>query len=296
MKVVINHVKLPFLDDCLSLRLYTCKKNFCVETSWPVPVIIMCHDFGGIQDMLLPEIAKFFALGGFVSVTFDYRGFGDSTGERGRLTVSHQQEDIRAVLSWVRNNPLMDEKRIGLWGTGLGGGHALCVAYRNAQVSCVVSQMPIIDGPAQVTNGMSNEARQALLTELQERAERKRIDEKELWVSISRLINDPLSRQFLFEQRKAFPGMVTRMPYLTLHELCHYRAIPFATGVHQPTLLIMAEHDHLTQMAQIHEVYGELNGIKYLYRVSGAGRYDLYRSPWREEALAAQLSWFNTHL
>lgn len=62
------------------------------------------------------SVAQAFARDGFVVVTFEYRGFGDSSGERGRLAVA----DIRAVLRWVRNNPVLDEQRLGLWGTGLG--------------------------------------------------------------------------------------------------------------------------------------------------------------------------------
>lgn len=296
MNVVITQMKLPFLDDFLALRLYACQEQSGNDGAWPAPVIVMCHDFCGVQEMLLPEVAHTFARAGYVIVTFDYRGFGESTGERGRLVVARQQEDIRAVINWVHNNPLLDESRIALWGTGLGGGHALCVAYGNVRVCCVVSQMPMLDGPAIVTRGMNTGTRQVFLKELQERAVRQRIDDKELWVSVSRLIHDPASRNFFLQQRRACPAMVSRMPYLTLHELCHYRASPFAAGIHQPTLLIMGEYDHLTSMEQVDEVYEGLNGIRYLYRVAGAARYDLYRAPWREEVLAAQLDWFKVHI
>lgn len=294
MSVAVSYVTLPFLEDVLVLRVYT--RTEATVCDCPAPVIVLCHGFVGGQGILLQKVAEAFARDGFVVVTFDYRGFGDSGGERGRLTVAGQQADIRAVLRWVRNNPVLDERRIGLWGTGLGGGHALCVAYRNPQVRCVVSQMPVLNGEALVTRGMASGERASFLQGLEERAHQMRIDGKELWVSVSRLIQDRASLQFFLQQRRASPDMCNRMPYLTLHELCHFQALPFAKGVVQPTLLVMAGHDHLTPDGQVRAVYDALAGIKSLYTVSGAGHYDLYRPPWCDEALLAQRAWFQAHL
>jgi pimeloyl-ACP methyl ester carboxylesterase len=294
MGVAVSHVTLPFLEDALVLRVYT--RTEATVCHCPAPVIVMCHGFVGVQGMLLPEVAQAFARDGFVVVTFDYRGFGESRGERGRLTVTSQQADIREVLRWVRNNPVLDERRIGLWGTGLGGGHALCVAYRNPQVRCVVSQMPVLDGEALVTRGMSSGDRASFLQELEELEVRRLIDGKELWVSVSRLIQDRAPLQFFLQQLRASPDMCNWMPYLTLHELRHFQVSPFACGVEQPTLMVMAEHDHLTPDGQVRAVYDALAGIKSLFGVSGAGHYDLYRAPWRDEALLTQRAWFQAHL
>lgn len=49
------------------------------------PVIILCHGFGGIREILLPDFSEAFTRAGFSTITFDYRDFGDSDGERGRL-------------------------------------------------------------------------------------------------------------------------------------------------------------------------------------------------------------------
>lgn len=49
------------------------------------PLIILCHGFCGIRNVLLPCFANAFTEAGFATITFDYRGFGESDGERGRL-------------------------------------------------------------------------------------------------------------------------------------------------------------------------------------------------------------------
>lgn len=86
-----------------------------------VPAIILCHGFCGIQELLLPAFAEAFVNAGFAAVTFDYRGFGASEGERGRLVPALQIEDILAVSRWVQTHPQIDSERIGLWGTSFGG-------------------------------------------------------------------------------------------------------------------------------------------------------------------------------
>lgn len=62
------------------------------------PLIILCHGFCGIRNVLLPCFANAFTEAGFATITFDYRGFGESDGERGRLVPAMQTEDIISVM------------------------------------------------------------------------------------------------------------------------------------------------------------------------------------------------------
>ncbi|MGY2947425.1 alpha-beta hydrolase superfamily lysophospholipase [Ewingella americana] len=53
------------------------------QTGENLPAILLCHGFCGIQEILLPAFVKAFVDAGFAAVTFDYRGFGASGGEKG---------------------------------------------------------------------------------------------------------------------------------------------------------------------------------------------------------------------
>lgn len=44
------------------------------------PAILLCHGFGGKRAHLDYSYAPRFAQAGFIAVTFDYRGWGDSDG------------------------------------------------------------------------------------------------------------------------------------------------------------------------------------------------------------------------
>ncbi|GJH97008.1 hypothetical protein ECZC10_48560 [Escherichia coli] len=50
-----------------------------------------------------------------MTITFDYRGFGDSDGERGRLIPEMQIDDIVTVINWAKEQPFIDKERVGLW-------------------------------------------------------------------------------------------------------------------------------------------------------------------------------------
>ena len=60
---------------------------------------------------------------------FDYRRFGESTGEpRQHINPWDQIEDYRNALGFAETLPGIDRKRTGIWGISYSGGHALVAA------------------------------------------------------------------------------------------------------------------------------------------------------------------------
>ncbi|HIE4798789.1 TPA: alpha/beta hydrolase [Serratia marcescens] len=291
--VQVTPVVLPFLHDTLALRVYSTP---CEVRVYPVPVVVLCHGFCGVQRLLLPAVARRFAASGYTVVTFDYRGFGESSGERGRLTLARQQEDIRAVLYWIAKNPLFDETRIGLWGTSLGGVNAVCVAAHNPLVKCVISQMPFADGFTLLTAKMDDDERHNFITSLAAMEERRRVVGKELWFSPARILKDASSQAFFKRYKQDFPEIETRIPFLTTNEMLSARPVLFAGKVTQPTLVTLAECDEVNPPAQGKQLFDALAGRKSLHVVEGAGHYQLYDSPFQEQALAVQCAWLQEHM
>jgi dienelactone hydrolase len=108
---------------------------------------------------------------GVVAMAIDYRGWGKSGAfiyvadnvrwddrlrfsqhtakvrlRRKRLVPAAQITDIRNAITWIQGEPGVDRTRIGVWGTDLGGGHAITTAGIDARVKAVVAQVPIIEG------------------------------------------------------------------------------------------------------------------------------------------------------
>lgn len=294
LDVTVSEISIPFAEASLAVRVYT-QSGVTVLTS-PHPVVVLCHGFCGVQGFLLPDIARGFARDGWVAVTFDYRGFGESGGERGLITPRRQQEDILAVLRWVRFNPVLDEQRLALWGVGLGGGYVLAVAARLPWVRCVVTQMPMLEGESLVMGAIHEKARDAFLQTIRERALQRRISGGDLWVPMMRLLHDPASRQFVLNHREQFPDIAMRIPYSTLDALLDFRPLLFARDVRQPTLVVAAELDTLTPVPQVRRLYRTLGGKRRLCVVKGCGHYALYESPESSRVLNAQRNWLARHL
>ena len=78
---------------------------------------------------------------------FDYRCFGDSTGEPRQLaSPPRHRQDYVAAIACARGLDGVDPGRIVLWGTSWSGGHAAQVASRDPRVAAVISQNPDLDG------------------------------------------------------------------------------------------------------------------------------------------------------
>lgn len=115
------------------------------------PVVVLAHGFGAVRALRLDAYAERFAAAGYVAVTFDYRGFGDSAGEpRQLLDVGMQLEDWRAALAFARTLPGVDPQRVVAWGTSFAGGHVLTLAGAGEPLAAIIAQVPHVSGPAAV--------------------------------------------------------------------------------------------------------------------------------------------------
>ncbi len=78
---------------------------------------------------------------------FDYRNFGDSTGEPRQYGIpARHREDYAAAVAFARGLDGVDPDRIVLWGTSWSGGHVVYVAADDGRIAAVVSQTPDMDG------------------------------------------------------------------------------------------------------------------------------------------------------
>uniref|UniRef100_A0A5Q5BL38 Alpha/beta hydrolase fold protein n=2 Tax=unclassified Mycobacterium TaxID=2642494 RepID=A0A5Q5BL38_MYCSS len=130
----------------------------------PRPCVVMCPGFGGTQDTpALVATADDFVRGGYAVLTFDYRNFGESGGTPRQLAdIEGQLDDIAAAVARVRQIPGVDADRIVLWGTSLGGAHAVVATSRDPRIAAAVAQIPFNGFPKKV-EGRSRAATLRLL-------------------------------------------------------------------------------------------------------------------------------------
>lgn len=119
----------------------------------PHPVVVMAHGIGGIKAAGLAPFAEHFSDAGFAALVFDYRHWGDSTGQPRQLLSIHQQlEDYRTALAWARAHEGFDSARMFVWGTSFAGMHIVELAASEPSLAGAIAQCPLVDGLAGVRN------------------------------------------------------------------------------------------------------------------------------------------------
>jgi len=123
----------------------------------PYPVVIACSGYQG-QKIIHPErFARALNPLGYAVLAFDYRGFGLSEGERGRLVPQEWAEDTRAAVDRLTTVDSVDRDRLALLGWGLGGGVVVAEAAEDPRVRAVACVNGIADG-MRSTRNMHDEA------------------------------------------------------------------------------------------------------------------------------------------
>ncbi len=250
-----------------------------------------------IRNVLLPSFANAFTEAGFATITFDYRGFGESEGERGRLVPAMQTEDIISVINWAEKQVCIDNQRIGLWGTSLGGCHVFNAAAQDKRVKSIVSQLAFADGEVLVTGEMNELEKASFLSTLNKMAEKKKNTGKEMFVGVTRVLSDNESKVFFEKVKGQYPEMDIKIPFLTVMETLQYKPAESAAKVQCPVLVVIAGQDSVNPPEQGRALYDAVaSGTKELYEEADACHYDIYKGAFFERVAAVQTQWFKKHL
>ena len=259
----------------------------------PLPTVIMAHGWGGTAANFRRDAIDL-ANAGYMVITFDYRGWGQSDG-RIVLTSAPEKKDGRRftaqveelreyidpieqttdwfnVINWAMGEPLVDKNRIGLRGSSYSGGHVFYVAARDSRVKAIVSQVGAFDSRRVI----ANEAETKLTyTEATQRARGE--------------IGYP-------EPRARVIGNLTGAPIRD--KLMHYVPYEEAPKVKDAAaLFIVAEKEELFDNNQNAKLaYDRMAGTKKKYVViPNIPHYGIYRES-RDQAIKLAIEWFDEHL
>jgi pimeloyl-ACP methyl ester carboxylesterase len=102
--------------------------------------IIVLHGFGGTMEG--PggrHPAPFFCEMGYMVLRFDFRGCGQSAGERGRIICLEEVADARNALSFLATRPEVEPTQIALMGESFGAAVAVYGGGIDPRVAAVIS-------------------------------------------------------------------------------------------------------------------------------------------------------------
>ena len=257
-----------------------------------LPCVVLGHGFSATKEARLDAYGERFAAAGYAALAFDYRHFGDSSGEpRELLDISLQLADWGAALAFARARPGIDADRIVLWGTSFAGGHVLCVAAGDPRVAAVISQVPHVDGPATMRAMKPWIAAGAVAAGLADRA-------------LARLGRGPLYVPREQDAGAAREGIAllyppdfeprTRVTARVFSHVPRYSPGRLAGRIACPLLVQVAEHDRITPPAPaLAAARRAPRGQSATYPVS---HFEIYLGDGFERAVADQLTFLEALL
>ncbi len=245
------------------------------EGEGPFPTVIAVSGFQG-QKVIHPQrFARALTPRGFAVMGFDYRGFGMSEGERGRLVPQEWAEDIRAAVDRVAAHPKVDVNRVGLLGWGLGGGVVVYEAADDDRVKAVACCNGIADG-YESTRLMHDEASfHSLLERVHadrgHRTESGRSEITSPW-DIVRLDLDGQTDDYVSEELYKAPGFGSGVTLESADYLLRFRPWEQVGKIAPRELLIVhGENNELHKLSEAQRLYDAANEPKRLEVLAGKG-------------------------
>ena len=267
-----------------------------------VPAIIMAHGFSAVKEMCLPDYAEKFAAAGFATLVFDYRYFGDSEGEpRCQLFPLEQVEDYRNAISWISNQPEVDPKRIGIWGTSFSGGIVIYVGSYDRRVKAIVAQAPAVRSP-EVTRALSTESweRDAdyLLKDRILRYETGTVN----YIKVVASEDEPCALA-MKEAYDFFLGASQLTPSwrneITVESLEKIREFDPVCVIHfispSALMLIPVEDDRFVSPDLYRLVYDRAREPKAMHFLP-INHFEIYKEPWLSKSADMAINWFKQYL
>ena len=262
------------------------------------PGIILCQGYAGLKEALMPAVAARLSAEGYVTLRFDYRGFGESEGPRHRLIPLEQVEDIRNGITCLGTRDEVDANRIGIWGTSFGGAHASYAAAVDHRVRCIVSAVGVGDGERWLRCLRREWEWRKFLKELEEdRNQRVQSGQSRRVHPYHIMETTPEGWEFWNETVAANPerGEV-EIPLECADAIIEYKPETVVHRMTCPALYVSAELDALTPLDEQRGLYQRSPEPRRYVVLPDVDHHGIYKEPHLSRLLDLSVEWFNEHL
>jgi fermentation-respiration switch protein FrsA (DUF1100 family) len=274
---------------------------------FPRPAIIVPTTMTGAQDQsVVTGYADGLAREGFVTFTFDQRGFGESGGgPRQHEDIPTRMVDLSAAVTFLRGlHGVVDPARIGGLGVSIAGGLLLRLTAFDPRMRAFVAIGAGLTHPHLMRDEFTPDEYAAHLARLARAAERFDKTRKLEYIPVvtptgeGALFPSPDAFAYYGTGRGASRTWENRASALSLRTLLVDDVATMADLVgSRAGLLIVGERDRSTPVTWHEAVYERLTGPRGLFVVPGAAHNDLYdEQPYVSQAVEAAAAWFARHL
>lgn len=262
----------------------------------PRPAVCFCAGMSLVKEVWLPAQAERLVEAGFVTLNFDYSGFGESEGSpRRRLLPWRQVRDVGHALTFLASLPEVDEARLGLSGTSLGAAVSIAAAA-DPRVKAAVG----VAGPMDLGRVWSRFAGFPAFRAKVARARERYVAAGEVsYVSVASLLkSDPATCALLQEEVERYPTWSLEITYESLLDLFAFDAERDLPATRAALLWVAPERDELIAGCEAQSAFAKAREPKGIVILPEAEHVDVYRaeSPAHQRLLDEQLAWFQRYL
>jgi hypothetical protein len=260
--------------------------------------IVLCHGYTGVRSIYLPDNARVLAEAGYVVMSFDYKGWGDSEGPKSRLAPYSRVADVQAALTFLGAQPQVDAARLGIYGTSYGGATVVFVAAVDPRVKCVVSVVGVGNGARWMRSVRRPDEYHDLLT----RAAADR--DKRVLTGVSALADrnevllpDRQSAELGAAARRDNPAAVTQLPLEFVDDTLGFNPEWIVDRIApRPVLFITTDDDRLVPPQESEAMFARAGEPKKLVILKGFGHYEVYGGEAFRQVMDETVAWYKTHL
>jgi dienelactone hydrolase len=260
--------------------------------------IVVCTGFAAVQAFYLPELCDALAEAGYVALRFDYRGFGESDGARGRVVPMEHVEDIRNAITFLQQQPDVDRARIGLYGTSFGGAHVSYTAAVDERVLATVATVGIGNGRRWLRSLRRYWEWRAFLRQLEDDRQRRVLTGKSTLVSpYEIMVRDPYTERIHAERQRKFPGSVTDIVLESAEAILEYAPEDVVERIAPRAILwIHAGQDELVPPEESEAMHARAREPKKLVLLPGLTHYDVYTGEGFAAVMREALAWYRAFI
>lgn len=263
------------------------------DNTSPQPLVIPCSGFTGLMKIHPARFARSLTAAGERCFVFDYRGFADSEGDRGRVVLEEQVRDIRHAIAYASTDERVDGDRIILLGWGMAGGLVLDAARGMQGIIGLIAANGFFDGRRVQLAHRGEDGLREFEDEVRtERAARSRTGEARLADPFHLYPLDPESRAYVDKTLRSFDQYdeAEQYSFELGDSLLHWRPEAHAPDMSTPLLIAHGDRNKLhptSEATSLAEAYG---GEHELYWIEDAGHTDfMHDDDSRYQALAERV-------
>jgi dipeptidyl aminopeptidase/acylaminoacyl peptidase len=260
--------------------------------------IVLCHGYTGVKDLYLPDNARALTQAGYMVMTFDYKGWGNSEGPSNRLAPFSRVHDVQAALTIFSTLPEVDANFLGIYGTSYGGATVVWVGAIDPRVKCIVSVVGIGHGARWMRSVRRPDEWHDLLERSAKDREQRVITGRSEFVDRSDiLLPDRQSAELAAADRLKNPAAVNTIPLEYVDDTLSFNPEWVVDKIApRPILFISTDNDRLVPQQESEHLYRRAGEPKKLVILNGYGHYEIYTEPAFSEVMRETLDWLQEHL